>query len=195
MLAAGTPAVVLTTPERPRALDCVARLRARGQDAVACDVDAILPSEDMTSLRRFHLDKDAITLGDRSDTLPYDDVLALVRASHPAPGNERAQVLYLFRRVGGPPWILRETGTDYTSLGSRRAATRTENFRVTVTLLRSLAPDAVYDERLLAVRNVPEQVRAVAGGPGFSASTEAGTDLLAHVVALTIVRDTRVASR
>lgn len=193
-LAAGTPAIVLVTPDRPRALDCVARLHARGQGAVACDVGAIMPSEQMTSLRRFHLEIDGLTLGDRPDTLPYTDIMALVRATHPAPSGERTQVLYLFRRVGGPPWILRETGADYTSLGSRRAATRTENFRVTVNLLRSLAPSAVYDERLLAVRSVPE-VRSSAGGPGFSASTESGTDLLAHVVALTIARDERQAAR
>jgi hypothetical protein len=102
--------------------------------------------------------------------------------------DERMQVLYIFRN-DGEPWILREAGTDYASLAEKRAPTQLENFRTTIQLLRAHAPQAVYDERLVSARKASGQIVAVgAGGTGFTASTEPGTDLLAHLIALGIAR-------
>ena len=83
LLAPGTPAVLLTTPDKARALDLLARVRARGHGAVACDLAAVVDSADMVSMRRFRLGADAVDLEDRpGERLPYDDVLALVAAVH-----------------------------------------------------------------------------------------------------------------
>lgn len=83
LLAPGTPAVLLTTPDKARALDLLARVRARGHGAVACDLAAVVDSADMLSMRRFRLDAGAVALEDRpGEQLPYDDVLALVAAVH-----------------------------------------------------------------------------------------------------------------
>lgn len=83
LLAPGVPAVLVTTPDKPRALDLLARVRARGHGAVACDLAAVVDSADMVSMRRFRLGADAVALEDRPDErLPYDDVLALVAAVH-----------------------------------------------------------------------------------------------------------------
>jgi hypothetical protein len=83
LLAPGTPCVVRTTSDKAAALDLLGRLRARGHGAIACDTAAVVPSSEMVSMRRFALGDTSVSLGDRPDeTLPYDDVLALVAAVH-----------------------------------------------------------------------------------------------------------------
>ena len=79
-LAAGLPAVVLTTPDEHRAATLVAKLRARGHVAVACRTADIVASSAMISLRRFQIDDDALIAGDQR--LPWREIGALVRATH-----------------------------------------------------------------------------------------------------------------
>ena len=101
--------------------------------------------------------------------------------------EERSQVLYLFRSDGSPPWILREVGADYTSLGADRASTQIENFRRTIELLRKKAPHAIYDESLIAIKKAGEQVRAIgSGGKSIAVAAESGTDLLAHILVIAV---------
>ncbi|HEY6461657.1 MAG TPA: hypothetical protein VIY73_15925, partial [Polyangiaceae bacterium] len=52
LLAAGAPIVAKTTPDREAALELLARLRARGHGAVACDTSAVVSSADMVAMRR-----------------------------------------------------------------------------------------------------------------------------------------------
>jgi hypothetical protein len=83
LLAAGLPAVVKTTDDKALALDLLARIRARGHGAVACDGSAVVPSNAMTRMHRFQLGEGEITLADRpEERLPFDDVLALIAAAH-----------------------------------------------------------------------------------------------------------------
>lgn len=101
--------------------------------------------------------------------------------------EDRSQVLYIFRSDGSPPWILRESSTDYTSLGAERASTQIENFRRTIELLRKKAPHAVYDESLIAIKKAGEQVRAIgSGGKSIAVAAESGTDLLAHILVIAV---------
>jgi hypothetical protein len=226
LLAPGLPAIARTTTDKAAALDLLARLRARGHGAVACDASAVVAWSEMPSMRRFQLDAGAITLGDRpGERLPYDDVLALLPATHRkrsatitetrerkldltrailtrglvatkvvktetrSATDERAAVLYLFRRSGASPWILQEHGTSWAGLGEAPARTAGENFHATVAALRRRAPAAAYDDRL-ATRKTPEQA-ALSGGAGKSAihaSTEGAVDLLAHLLALWIAK-------
>jgi hypothetical protein len=98
--------------------------------------------------------------------------------------ESREQVLYVFRRSAGRPWILHESAR-FTGLGPALGRTRVENFATTVRLLRERAPAAAYDERLVSHRRVPErQAHAVGAGAGAVTTTSSwGMDLLAHLVA------------
>jgi hypothetical protein len=226
LLAPGLPAVVRTTPDRAAALDLLARLRARGHGAVACDLAAVVASSAMSSMRRFRLDGDAIALDDApGERLPYDDVLALIAAVHRrrtdtdtttrerrlsvgralmtsglsmtktvttgarTTTDEREAVLYVFRRGGAPPWILHERGTVWGGHGRPLAPSEAQNFRIAIDELRARTPGAAYDDRLVT-RRAPERA-ALAGGPASTSvttSSDAGIDLLAHLVALGIAR-------
>lgn len=90
-----------------------------------------------------------------------------------ARSEDREQVLYLFRRSGGAPWILRERTARYGGLGADAGRTLLENFDTTIRRLRELAPNAFYDDRLKAGRAVR----------GIASAVDA-TDFLAHLIAL-----------
>jgi hypothetical protein len=66
--------------------------------------------------------------------------------------EHREQVLYVFRRDGGTPWILHETRAHYVGLGDERQPTTLANFAITIRKLRAAAPNAAFDERLLHPR-------------------------------------------
>lgn len=104
--------------------------------------------------------------------------------------EEREGVLYLFRRAGGAPWILRERGTSWAGHGRPIAPTAGVNFRITVDLLRERMPRAVYDDRLVARRSIPERTAIATGAASttMTTSSEAGIDLLAHLLAIWISR-------
>jgi hypothetical protein len=232
LLAPGVPAVVKRTPDREAAVELLGRLRARGHGAVACDQSAVVSSDAMTSMRRFRLGPDAVTLDDAPDVadarLPYDDMIALIPAVHRSRTDtetvtrekklsigraimtsglslsktvtkeahssveEREGVLYVFRRSGATPWILRERGTVWGGHGQPLARSASENFRLAVTALRGRAPGAAFDDRLVT-RRAPERA-ALSGGPATTAvktSSESGTDLLAHLLALSLARAAR----
>jgi hypothetical protein len=229
-LAAGLPCVVLSTPDRERALEMLGKLRGRGHGAVAFDARAVVSASSMVTVRRYRWAEDALEL-DREgaapsgpDRLLYTEMSVLLRAMHRSsherrrdvkevqlrPGaaiatgglimtktvhkqvrkavEAREQVLYLFRR-GGTPWLLRENASQSAALGDAMHPTRALNFAASVQRLRERAPEAPYDERLLAVKRLPE----VPAQPGKSEDDRAtaGVDLLAHVLALWLSR-TRV---
>jgi hypothetical protein len=228
LLAPGTPAVVKTTPDRAQAAALLERLRARGHGAVAFDAAAVVGSSAMVSMRRFHLEGDALTVeGPPALRLPYGDVLALVAAVHRsrtasetrskerqlsvgralmtsglaltktvtrqarAASEDREHVLYVFRRSGEAPWLLRELGTSWAGLGDPMAATALDNLRMTVDALRARATSAVFDDRLLS-RRAAERATLSTGAATTSikTSSDAGVDVLAHVVALWTARAT-----
>jgi hypothetical protein len=227
LLAPGIPAVVLRTFDKPKALDLLGRLRTRGHGAIACEAAAVVPSHDMTLMRRFRLGQDGISLDDVPGAhLPYNDALVLVAAVHRrrtanegeahdrklsvaravlsgglvmtrtvkrethAAEDEREPVLYLFRRSGGAPWILRENGTHWVGLGRPVAPSAADNFRTTQQVLRERMPGAFYDDRLVARRFATERLAVSGGSTGTTVTTssEGGIDLLAHLLALWIAR-------
>jgi hypothetical protein len=209
-LGAGFPAVVLATTDEARAASVERTLRARGHRVVSCARREVVPSSAMTVLRDFELRPGGVAaVAGAFEVLPYDDLGALLRASHRAvtetttevkerkfrPGmalatgglvlsktttkevtsrtEEREQVLYLFRRSGAPPWLLRERSARYGGLGAELGRTSLENFATLTKKLRGLAPSAFYDERLMSAR----AVRGVAEGADAA-------DLLAHLLAM-----------
>lgn len=103
--------------------------------------------------------------------------------------EEKEGVVYVFRRDGATPWILHEHGTVWAGHGRPVAATASENYRLTVGLLRERASDAIYDDRLVT-RRVSERT-SVSGGMGstsVTSSSEAGVDVLAHALATWFAR-------
>jgi hypothetical protein len=81
-LAAGLPAIVLTSADAGAAHHLAAQLVARGHDARVCNTAEVIPSGDMFALRRFAFEPDALVSLDVAGRLPYDDILALIRAAH-----------------------------------------------------------------------------------------------------------------
>lgn len=225
LLRAPSPVPLLRTDDRGRALDLLARLRARGHDAVACDASAVVSSDAMTHVRSFRVEPEVFvvtTPRSLEQNVPWSELIALVRANHRTrtervektderrlslgrtamtggllmsktvtktktqSTEDREQVLYVFRH-GGAPLLIGQSRARYEGLGAALRSSQIENFTTLVRLLRERAPQAAYDERLLAPRPQLDRVRAGGGGV-VSVSTSDGIDLLAHLVALASAR-------
>ncbi len=90
-LAAGLPAIVLTSAEEAPARSLVARLRARRHGVVSCDAGAVVASHAMVALRRFSFEPEALVKSEVTPEvapelpgarLPYADVLGIFRGLH-----------------------------------------------------------------------------------------------------------------
>ncbi len=75
--------------------------------------------------------------------------------------EDREPVVYVFRR-DGEPCLLRANHARYEGLGAELRATANENVQTFVRLLRTYAPAAVVDERLLAIKAEPRQLDVLA---------------------------------
>jgi hypothetical protein len=104
-LVAGLPAVVLAAPDPEPARALLRKIRARGHGAVAFDARAVVPSGEMVALRRCRLDPDGLAAEDPAalgspgepapsivERLPFDDLLALIRATHRRRVETKAEV-------------------------------------------------------------------------------------------------------
>jgi hypothetical protein len=137
-------------------------------------------TETTTTERRFSAGRSLLT-GGLSNTTTV--------TKHGTESNEsREQVLYVFRRDGEAPWLLREQSAHYEGLGAALGRTRLENFASTIRLLRERAPEAAYDERLLQRARVAERssIQGTAAKNTVTTSSSAGVDALAHLVALAV---------
>ncbi len=219
MLVGGSPAMVARVPTAEAAQALAGKIAARGHEVVACNLDEVVSSDAMITVRKFRFEADRLAL-ENGESLPYESVRAFFKAMHRSSSetsttetkqkfdagrallsggvlmtkkttstthsvaNERQQVLYIFRNAGETPWILREAGAHYAGLGDKMSASRFENFGRTVQELRARTPGAIYDERLMTVRRVPETVssQGTATSRSSAVSQEAGMDMLAHVL-------------
>jgi hypothetical protein len=100
--------------------------------------------------------------------------------------DEREHVVYLFRRSGERPWIMRQDEAKYHTLGPSMQPTNALNFPLAVTRLRELAPTATFDTRLVSVKRIPERnVTLAVSQVGVTVSSFTyGVDLLAHLLAM-----------
>jgi hypothetical protein len=224
VLAAGFPTIVLTTADEERATALAATLRGEGDDAIACDTREVASAEEMVAFDRFTFEAEAVVAGGQS--LPYADVLCLLRAVHRSRATTETQtserkfdaakslftgglsntkvvakttregaesrepVLYVFRKSGATPWLLRESRTHYEGLGAARGLAATVNFQTTVRILRERAPNAVYDERLMHAHRALERSAKEGTGAKSTVTTSfaSGIDALAHLVAVALGR-------
>jgi hypothetical protein len=73
------------------------------------------------------------------------------------------RVLYVIRKSGHDHLLLGERTLRYDGLGERAGTTTQESFATLVQELRRLAPQALYDERLLQRRkNAPDELHLAA---------------------------------
>jgi hypothetical protein len=83
-LRGASPIIVYRGGDRARTTDLLGKLRARGHDAIACELEAVRSSDDMFRPKAFRFEgRDLIGVGSREERrLPLADVVALVRANH-----------------------------------------------------------------------------------------------------------------
>lgn len=222
-----SPSIVLRTADRAKALDLLAKLRARGHDAVACDEGAVISASEMAHLKTFRLDDDGFDFTSAqggAGRVRWSEIVAVVRAVHRTRHEhlekstsrkidvgraamsaglmltkkvttsavkaveEREQVAYVFPSSGAPV-LIRESRVHYDGLGDARRTSTVENFAALLAHVRARIPEKAYDERLVAPRPGNEKVQAGPHGTASASSTDA-VDVLAHLVAMAIVRRT-----
>jgi hypothetical protein len=139
-------------------------------------------TETRTTERKFDAAKSLFTAG-------LSNSRVVTKTSKEA-ADSREPVLYLFRRSGATPWLLREMGTNYEGLGGAKGLTATANFATAIRLLRERAPHAVYDERLVHAHRALERSSMQGTGSRSTVTTSfaSGIDALAHLVAVSLAR-------
>ena len=98
--------------------------------------------------------------------------------------EDSEQVLYLIRRDGRDPMLLREQRLQHHGVEIR--PTSTENFVLLVASLRERAPHAFYDERMMTRRRPAQFVRTTGSTKERTTthSNSEDTDLAAHLLAI-----------
>jgi hypothetical protein len=206
------PAIALRTWSLEQAQRAMTGLAARGVRALLADTSEVTPSERMIAVHRFTLEEEGLRARERGPLLPFSAIDTLVRVSsigsvqrteverdmepsasssrplvereHTRSEREREQSLYLFRRDGATPWILRAREARYLGLGAARRLTVFENFLATIEVLRAKAPHARYDDRF---HHRPltriEAVHVRGNGPAPLSLGDHAVDLHVHVLA------------
>jgi hypothetical protein len=166
------PDGVVTATERLDYFDVHCLLRATHRTRSA--------TETTTTERRFSASRSLITGGLSNTTV--------VKKHATESAESREQVLYVFRRSGSVPWILREQGTHYEGLGPALDRTKVANFATTVRLLREHVPSAPYDERLMGRARVAERsaIQGTGARSTVTSSSSGGVDALAHLLAMAV---------
>ncbi len=175
------PIIVLRTPDETAGRALLANLRSRGHGASMRDEETVLEPTLVRAFRfdaaSLDVDGVAIAYADmlalvraaqslRSETTKKTTERKLspgaailtgglilskkVTREEKRVARDREDILYVF--TAGASWLVTEFGTSYASLDAV-APTRRENFLRVVTDLRTRAPRALYDERLLARRD------------------------------------------
>lgn len=83
LLTGGLPTIVLLTADKSAAVNLLAKLKARANEAIAFDSSAVVASEKMLQIRKFHFDSECLVLDDDTqESIAYNDILVLLRATH-----------------------------------------------------------------------------------------------------------------
>lgn len=104
--------------------------------------------------------------------------------------KDAEQVLYLFRRSGEDPILLRQQAIRVSGQAGVAPRTSLESFQSAIAELRRRAPDALYDNRLLTSKRkatiASHVVTSAATTTSHSNASE--NDLAAHVIALAFLK-------
>ncbi len=84
MLRGAGPVIVFRSEDRSRTALVLDRLRARGHDAVSCELDTVVSSDEMFRPKTFRFEPDALVASGNGEErrLAFSDVFAYVRATH-----------------------------------------------------------------------------------------------------------------
>lgn len=84
MLRAPPPVIIARSDDRSRTMSILGKIRARGHDAVACDLDSVTWSEDMFRPKSFRFEGgDFVGVGSGEERrLPMSNIFAMLRAIH-----------------------------------------------------------------------------------------------------------------
>lgn len=209
-LAPSPPCIVQTSAAKDRADQFVGALRSRGHGAHVFDDALFVPSRKMVPLDDFAFEAEGVVRLETREVLGYGDVFAILRAVHDTsdhvehsfetttgtrrytqPRNvtkraDREHVAYFFRRSGDRPWILRERHARYMGLGTELGPIAFGNFQRVLSRVREQSTSAVVDDRLVR-RRVAERRADDAMASLTMRTSQDGVDLLAHLLAMTIL--------
>lgn len=185
-LAAGVPTIVLSTPDGDAANACATRVRARGNGVFICWSEDVLPAQELKFFEQLPFGELTAlvraTLRTSTETTQtvkkkeFSAVRAVVTGglitkkstttTSTSHASDIEAVLYVFGRAGTAPWLLREQHARYDALGAAVTPHSLKNFELAIAEIRKRAPQAKYDDRLVARKQAPEE-----------------QDLLAYIVA------------
>lgn len=136
-------------------------------------------STEKTRERKFDLGRAVLTQGLSMSKTVIKEAVSEV--------EQREPVLYLYRHQG-PPWLASESRCRYEGLGAALKPGRLENFNTLVRLVRERVPQVPFDERLVHVRSGGDRAKSDLLGTQTTASNASTVDLLAHLVAMSLVK-------
>lgn len=210
------PKIVHQAPTQEEADRVAAALRARRHGALSFDALEVVSLDRMVGLRRFVVEGDRIYANDRRE--PWcraGDVTAIARlVLHQHFQRTQREVRYRYTNRGalrtevdknsgeshaedalvlflesGPPWLLKAREARFLALGAHIRPTVRENFFATVEWFRSLAPQAVFDERFVASPLVSARVVEVRGPGDPALRADRAADLRVHALGAWLGRD------
>ena len=155
---AGLPAVVLTTVDEILARAAVAAIARHGHSPLFCDRRDVVPSEHMTLLRDFQFTKSGIVpQRGSSDQLPFDDIAALLRATHRTTSETTEDVK---ERKLRPVMAVATGGLVLSKTTTRTVTTKTARNEAVVYLFRrSASPPWLLKERSASYVGLGEHLR------------------------------------
>jgi hypothetical protein len=125
VLNAGLPAIVLLTVDDSIASNACAAITRHGHRAVRCDRRGLVSSVAMTVIVDVSFDPDALRAGNRqAERLPYDDILALLAATH---RTEETGTREEKERKFRPGMALATGGLVLSKTTKRQVVTHTQN--------------------------------------------------------------------
>jgi hypothetical protein len=145
-LNAGLPAVILATVDEMLAQGAVATIAKYHHKPVTCKRSEVVPSSRMTALGDFQLAKgELVAQAGLGHQLPYDDIAALLRATHRSSAETTAEVK---ERKLRPVMAVMSGGMVLSKTTTRTVTTRTaNNEQVLYIFRRSAAPPWLLSER------------------------------------------------
>lgn len=127
LVSGGVPAILLTAADAARVTAVGDRLRGRGHAVIVLDGALVTASEEMVPVRRPSFGPAGLGADDArpNEVLPYDDVLALVRAVHKSSTRTREKTTELKFNPGramalGPMFAMQRTTTEVSKAVEQR---------------------------------------------------------------------------
>ncbi|MGH7297015.1 MAG: hypothetical protein ACRELB_18905, partial [Polyangiaceae bacterium] len=184
-----TPAARMVRVHRFVLEDKALRADARGPVLPYEDIAAIARVASDTAVHRTTRERDVEPVGGRGGVGWGRGRAEVTEVDVTRTEHAVEQMLVLFVRDGGVPWVVTASEARYLGLGALLRPTQLENLLVLATLLRERAPGAAYDERFVSqplVRTAEVRVRDHDGA--VLGRGDAGIDVRLHLLGHVLVQ-------